>query len=60
MSGRRTIRWPLASTRVNVQEERELEFWSQRFRVSREMLKRAVRAAGPRFKDVETLLNGKR
>ena len=60
MSDPRTIRWPLDSTRVNIEDERELEFWSRRFRVSREMLKRAVRAAGPRHKDVEMLLDRRR
>jgi hypothetical protein len=55
-----TRRWPNATTRVNVEDAQELEFWARRFRVSREMLKRAVWKVGQRYLDVERYLFLKR
>jgi hypothetical protein len=59
-SERITTTWPLDSTIVNVHNPNELEFWCERFGVSRENLIRAVDAAGHRFKDVDFYLVGHR
>jgi uncharacterized protein DUF3606 len=55
-----TIRWPDDSTRLNIADENELRFWAQRFHVGREMIRRAVAAVGPKFKDVASHLDYKR
>ena len=55
-----TIRWPQDSTPLNIDDEKELQFWAKRLRVGREMLRRAVAAVGPKFKDVASHLNYKR
>ncbi len=55
-----TVRWPTAETRVDVHNHFELVFWARRFRVSREMLKRAVAAVGEKFADVDRYLYQKR
>jgi hypothetical protein len=55
-----TLRWPTATTQVNVEDAQELEFWARRLRVSREMLKRAVWKVGQRYLDVERYLFQKR
>jgi hypothetical protein len=55
-----TVRWPKDSTTLNIGDEKELRFWANRFHVGREMLKRAVWAVGPKFKDVSHYLNYKR
>jgi hypothetical protein len=47
-----TVRWPQDSTHLNIEDENELQFWAQRFRVGRELLRRVVASVGPRFKDV--------
>jgi hypothetical protein len=60
MAGGRTVRWPADSTRVNVDDSFELEFWSKRFGVSRSVLKQAVQAVGQKFKDVHAHLNSRR
>ena len=52
----RTQSWPGASTQVNVLVAADLEFWSTRFRVSVGKLKQAVRAVGPKYKDVSRYL----
>jgi hypothetical protein len=57
---RKTIRWPQDSTNVDVNRQDELEFWSRRLRVSQGKLKQAVRAVGPKFKDVEHHLSSNR
>ncbi len=54
------MRWPQDSTRINVDDENELQFWAMRFHVAREMLRRAVAAVGPKFKDVASHLNYRR
>jgi hypothetical protein len=58
--GTKTVQWPQDSTYVNIDREDELAFWSLRFRVSPGKLKQAVRAVGPKFKDVEAHLKDRR
>ena len=45
--------------RINVNQDHELKHWSEKFRVSDEVLKEAVKAVGPMAKDVEEYLNDK-
>jgi hypothetical protein len=42
--------------RINVHEEYELQYWSEKFNVSRDELKAAVKASGTSVKDVEQYL----
>ena len=39
--------------RINVNQEHELRYWSEKFNVSPDDLKRAVEDVGPMVKDVE-------
>lgn len=43
--------------RINVNEDYELQYWSEKFGVSRETLKQAVTRVGPMAADVEKSLN---
>ena len=43
--------------RININEDYELQYWSEKFGISREDLKAAVEAAGTQVKDVEEYLN---
>ena len=43
--------------RINPDQDHELAYWSQKFGVSREELRKAVQAAGPMVKDVQRHLN---
>ncbi len=45
-------RGPADSTRVNMGEDYEVEYWTKRFGVSKECLQKAVQNAGPLVKDV--------
>jgi hypothetical protein len=56
MSDDKTSRGPADASRVNVHEDYELRYWSQKFGVSAEQLKAAVQAAGVMAKDVEARL----
>jgi hypothetical protein len=49
---------PQDSNRVNVNEDYELQYWSEKFGVSREQLKSAVQQVGPIASDVVTHLRG--
>ena len=40
-------------SRINMEEDYEVEYWTKRFGVSREQLKRAVEKAGPMVEDVQ-------
>jgi hypothetical protein len=60
VTGNKTITWPEDSTKVNVNREDELVFWSKRFRVSVAMVRQAVRSVGSKFKDVSAFLETKR
>jgi hypothetical protein len=42
--------------RINVDEEYELRHWAERFGVTPERLKQAVKTSGPMVKDIEALL----
>ena len=42
--------------RINVNEEYELQYWSEKFGISRDELKEAVKASGTSVKDVEEYL----
>ncbi len=42
---------------INTSENYEVEYWSQKFNVSAEVLKNAVAVAGTTAKDVEAYLN---
>jgi hypothetical protein len=44
-------------SRINVDQEHELGYWSEKFGVSREELRKAVQAAGPMVKHVQRHLN---
>ena len=43
--------------RINLEQEHELRYWSEKLGVSREELRKAVQAAGPMVKDVQRHLN---
>jgi Protein of unknown function (DUF3606) len=43
--------------RINVDQDHELNYWSEKLGVSREQLRKAVQAAGPMVKDVPRHLN---
>ena len=40
-------------SRINIEQDHELQYWSQKFGVSRDELRKAVQAAGPTVKDVQ-------
>jgi hypothetical protein len=44
-------------SRINVDQEHEVGYWSEKLGVSREQLKKAVQAAGPLVRDVQRHLN---
>jgi hypothetical protein len=44
-------------TRINVEQDHELRYWSDKFGISRDELRKAVQAAGPMVKDVQRHLN---
>jgi hypothetical protein len=50
-------RGPADASRVNVNEEWELRYWTEKFGVSAEQLKLAVRAAGTSVEKVRHALN---
>lgn len=39
--------------RINVEQDHELRYWSEKLGVSRDELRRAVQTAGPMVKDVQ-------
>jgi uncharacterized protein DUF3606 len=43
--------------RINVEQDHEVDYWSEKLGVSREQLRKAVQAAGPMVKDVQRHLN---
>ena len=43
--------------RINVEQDHEVRYWSAKFGVSRDELRKAVQAAGPMVKDVQQHLN---
>ena len=52
----KTKKGPQDASRVNVNEPWELRYWTQKFGVTAEKLRTAVKAVGPMVKDVETQL----
>ena len=53
------VKGPQDATRVNVNEEYELEYWSRKFKVSKAAVIRAVSVVGVMAKDVGEFLNGR-
>lgn len=47
---------PKDASRVNVHEQYELKYWSEKFAVSPQKLKDAVTKVGPMVKDVQKAL----
>ena len=45
-------------TRINVNQDHELRYWAEKFQVTKEQIKEAVRAAGDRAEAVEMHLKG--
>jgi len=45
-------------SRINVNESYELQYWSEKFNVSRDRLKEAVKAVGIQVADVQKYLAG--
>jgi hypothetical protein len=43
--------------RINVNEDYEVQYWSEKFGVNRDRLKEAVKAVGTSVKDVQEYLN---
>lgn len=56
MSDDKTSRGPADASRINVHEDYELRYWSQKFGVTSEQLRAAVKAVGVMAKDVEAEL----
>lgn len=48
----RTKMGPADDSRINVHQDYELQYWSQRLGVSPEQLRQAVQKVGPMVKDV--------
>lgn len=44
---------PADDSRINIHQEYELRYWSQKFNVSAEQLRQAVKIVGPMVKDVK-------
>jgi hypothetical protein len=59
MSDDKTNRGPADRVRVNVNESYELTYWSEKFGVTHDQLKAAVKAAGVMATDVEAYLKKK-
>jgi hypothetical protein len=45
--------------RINVYQDHELHYWSEKFGVSPEGFRKAVQAAGPMVRDVQKYLRGR-
>jgi len=56
MSDDKNTRGPADASRINVHEDYELRYWSQKFGVTLEQLRAAVKAVGVMAKDVEAQL----
>jgi hypothetical protein len=53
-------RGPQDASRVNVHEDYELRYWTERFNISADELRAAVTAAGPSVSAIEAYLKGRR
>lgn len=61
MSDDRTKRGPQDSSRINITENYEVQYWTEKFGVSSEQLRNAVQRVGSLAADVEKALReGKR
>ena len=47
----------LDDSRINVEQDHEVRYWSAKFGVSRDDLRRAIDEVGPMVKDVQQHLN---
>lgn len=56
MSDDTSKRAPQDGKRINMEQEHEVKYWTERLGVSREQLQEAVRAAGPIVDAVERRL----
>ena len=56
MSDDTKTRGPQDGKRINMSQEHEVRYWTERFGVSREQLQKAVDAAGPMVSAVESKL----
>lgn len=52
------IRGPQDRSRINMQQEHEVRYWTEKFRVTKEQLQQAVDQAGPMADAVEKRLRG--
>ena len=59
MSDDKSKRGPADASRVNVNEDYELRYWSEKFGCTHDQLRAAVKAVGPMAKDVEAYLKKK-
>jgi hypothetical protein len=59
MSDDKNKKGPQDSSRVNVNEDYEVQYWTSKFNCSKEELKRAVDAVGPMADKVEAFLKNK-
>ena len=53
-----TNRGAADAQRINMNERHEVEYWTKKYGVTAERLKKAVEEAGPMAKDVEKKLKG--
>jgi hypothetical protein len=60
MADDKSKRGPRDASRINMHEDYEVRYWSEKFGVSKEELAEAVRRAGSMAKDVETDLQNKK
>ena len=59
MSDNTAMRGQQDRTRINMSEDYEVRYWTEKFKVSREELQKAVDAAGPMADAVERRLKAK-
>lgn len=57
MSDNKNIRGPQDANRINVNEDYEVQYWTERFGISSDELRDAVMKAGTSVTDVEQYLN---
>lgn len=57
MSDNKNIRGPQDANRINVNEDYEVQYWTEKFGISSEELREAVMKAGTSVADVEQYLN---
>jgi hypothetical protein len=59
MADDKNIRGPQDSSRINMSEDYEVQYWTKKFNCSKDELQRAVDAAGASASKVEEYLKGK-